>query len=41
MDAEAAAYRIETERLVIHCWRLADVLILPEAIDSSLDHLRV
>ena len=35
-----AAYRIETERLVIRCWRPADAALLKSAIDANLDHLR-
>jgi len=33
-------YRIETERLVIRCWEPRDALLLKEAIDQSLEHLR-
>jgi RimJ/RimL family protein N-acetyltransferase len=33
-------YRIETERLVLRCYEPNDALLLKEAIDSSLDHLR-
>ncbi len=32
--------RIETDRLVLRCWRPADTLHLREAIDLSLEHLR-
>lgn len=32
--------RIETQRLVIRCWRPQDAARLKEAIDSSLDQLR-
>jgi RimJ/RimL family protein N-acetyltransferase len=32
--------RIETERLVIRCWRLADAPLLKDAIDRSLDELQ-
>lgn len=35
-----AAYRIVTERLVIRCWEPADAVLVKEAIDSSLEHLR-
>jgi RimJ/RimL family protein N-acetyltransferase len=35
-----APRRIETDRLVIRCYELADAPLLKEAIDSSLDHLR-
>lgn len=34
------AYRIETERLVIRCWHPKDAVLLKEAIDASLEHLR-
>jgi RimJ/RimL family protein N-acetyltransferase len=34
------AYRIETERLVIRCYAPKDAILLKEAIDGSLDHLR-
>jgi RimJ/RimL family protein N-acetyltransferase len=34
------AHRIETERLVIRCWRPDDAALAKEAIDASLDHLR-
>ncbi len=33
-------YRIETERLVVRCWSPSDALLLKEAVDSSLEHLR-
>jgi RimJ/RimL family protein N-acetyltransferase len=36
----APAYRIETRRLVVRCWTLADAPLLKAAIDASLDHLR-
>jgi RimJ/RimL family protein N-acetyltransferase len=38
--ARTPAYRIETERLVVRCWAPADALLLKDAIDTSLDHLR-
>jgi RimJ/RimL family protein N-acetyltransferase len=34
-------YRIETERLVIRCYEPRDAPLLKDAIDSSLDHLRM
>jgi RimJ/RimL family protein N-acetyltransferase len=34
------AYRIETRRLVIRCWRPEDAPLAKAAIDASLDHLR-
>lgn len=34
------AYRIETERTVIRCWDPRDALLLKEAVDASLDHLK-
>ena len=34
-------YRIETERLVIRCYEPGDAALLKEALDSSLEHLRV
>jgi RimJ/RimL family protein N-acetyltransferase len=39
-EGPKAPYRIETERLVIRCWRRDDAALLKEAIDSSLEHLR-
>jgi RimJ/RimL family protein N-acetyltransferase len=39
-EGPPAAYRIETERLVIRCWDPADAPLLKEALDSSLEHLR-
>ena len=39
-DGPPAAYRIETERLVVRCYERADAALLREAIDSSLEHLR-
>ncbi len=38
--ANAPPYRIVTQRLVIRCWDPGDAVLLKEAIDSSLDHLR-
>jgi RimJ/RimL family protein N-acetyltransferase len=37
MDVPA---RIDTERLVLRCWKETDAPLLREAIDNSLDHLR-
>lgn len=37
---EGPAYRIETSRLVVRCWELADAAILKRAIDASTSHLR-
>jgi RimJ/RimL family protein N-acetyltransferase len=34
-----AAYRIETERLVLRCWEPGDAAAMKEAIDSSLPEL--
>ncbi|HEY8074090.1 MAG TPA: GNAT family protein [Labilithrix sp.] len=34
-------YRIETERLVIRCYEPRDAALAKDAIDSSLDHLRL
>lgn len=34
------AYRIETRRLVLRCWSPVDALLLKQAIDENLDHLR-
>ena len=39
-DGPPAAYRIETERLVVRCYERADAALLKEAIDASLEHLR-
>ncbi len=33
-------YRIETDRLVIRCYKEADALLLKKSIDESLDHLK-
>jgi RimJ/RimL family protein N-acetyltransferase len=35
-----AAYRIETERLVVRCWDPRDAVGVKDAIDTSLDALR-
>ena len=40
-EGPPAPYRIETERLVIRCYEPRDALMAKEAIDSSLEHLRV
>jgi RimJ/RimL family protein N-acetyltransferase len=40
MTTRQPPQRIETERLVIRCWNPADAVLLKDAIDSSLDHLR-
>lgn len=34
------AYRVHTERTVVRCWNPSDAVLLKEAVDSSLDHLR-
>lgn len=34
------AYRIVTPRLVIRCWDPRDAVLLKEAVDSSIEHLR-
>ena len=39
-EGPPAPYRIETERLVVRCWKPADAPLLKDALDSSLDHLR-
>jgi RimJ/RimL family protein N-acetyltransferase len=39
-EGPSAPYRIETERLVVRCYELADAPPLKEAIDSSLEHLQ-
>ncbi|MEJ2212183.1 MAG: GNAT family N-acetyltransferase [Anaerolineae bacterium] len=36
---DVPAYRIETQRLVIRCWRPADAPLLNAAVEASLDHL--
>ena len=38
--ANGPAYRIETPRLVLRCWNPGDGILLKNAIDASLDHLR-
>lgn len=35
------AYLIKTERTILRCWQPGDAPLLKEAIDSSLDHLRL
>jgi len=35
------AYRVETDRLVLRCWEPDDAGLLKDAIDASLDHLRM
>jgi len=32
---------VRTERLVLRCWEAADAPLLKDAIDTSLEHLRV
>jgi RimJ/RimL family protein N-acetyltransferase len=39
-EGPPAPYRIETERLVLRCYEPRDAVLLKDAIDSSLDHLR-
>jgi RimJ/RimL family protein N-acetyltransferase len=39
-EGPPAPYRIETERLVIRCYEPRDAVLMKDAIDSSLDHLR-
>jgi RimJ/RimL family protein N-acetyltransferase len=39
MDATGPAYRIETDRLVIRCWKPNDAPLLHAAISESLEHL--
>ena len=34
------AYRVETARLVLRCWRPDDAALLGQAVTESLDHLR-
>jgi len=34
------AYRVVTPRLVVRCWQPTDALLLKEAVDASLEHLR-
>lgn len=38
--ARCPAYRVETERAVVRCWRPADAGILLHALTRSIDHLR-
>ena len=33
-------YVVRTERLIIRCWQPADAVLLKDALDTSLDHLR-
>lgn len=43
MKAEGVStppYRIETERLVIRCYRPDDAALMKDAVDSSLEHLQ-
>lgn len=40
MDETDIPARIETARLTIRCWTEDDAVLLRNAIDSSLDHLR-
>ena len=40
-EGPPAPYRIETERLLIRCYDPRDAAPLKEAIDSSLEHLRL
>jgi RimJ/RimL family protein N-acetyltransferase len=40
-EGPPAPYRIETERLVIRCYEPRDAPLLKDAVDSSLEHLRV
>ena len=37
---KAITYRIETDRLIIRCYRMEDAPMVSEAISKSLDHLR-
>ncbi len=37
---KAKTYRIETDRLILRCYRLEDASMVSEAIGKSLDHLR-
>ncbi|HEX9513347.1 MAG TPA: GNAT family protein [Puia sp.] len=37
---KAITYRIETDRLIIRCYRMEDAPMVSEAIIKSLDHLR-
>lgn len=40
VSGSGLAYRIRTERTIVRCWNPTDAVLLKEAIDSSLDHLR-
>jgi RimJ/RimL family protein N-acetyltransferase len=40
-EGPPAPYRIETERFAIRCYEPRDALLVKEAIDSSLEHLRM
>jgi len=35
----AKAYKIETKRLIIRCYRTTDAVLLKKSIDESIDHL--
>lgn len=37
---QGPAYRILTRRLVIRCWNPEDAVLLKEAVDASIEHLR-
>lgn len=37
---KAKTYRIETDRLILRCYRLEDASMVSEALGKSLDHLR-
>lgn len=39
-NSAGPAYRIETERTVLRCWRPQDAPLIMEAIEKSVDHLR-
>lgn len=39
-SGKGPAYCVRTERTVIRCWNPSDAVLLKEAIDSSLGHLR-
>ncbi|MEZ5008353.1 MAG: GNAT family N-acetyltransferase [Chitinophagales bacterium] len=34
------AFKIETERLIIRCYKIEDAVLLKNLVDSSVDHLR-
>lgn len=40
VSGSGLAYCIRTERTIVRCWNPTDAVLLKEAIDSSLDHLR-